>query len=247
MTFIKDFFNEMVAMIKPYCKYIKFSFVFILFFISSIFQLIPIMLLNIDINSISNTAKYLLNLFSEGMTLLILFLLYFKEIKKQFIKFKNYTKNKLFSVYNKAFIYWLIGVIIMIISNFLIRKLGGAAAQNDTNVINRLESAPFIFSISVLFIKPIIEELVFRLAFKDIFRKKWLFILLSGIIFGSIHVVISSVDLVQLLYLIPYCSLGIAFSYIYYDSDNIYVPISMHILHNTLIFVTSFLMAGVCL
>lgn len=247
MDFIKDFFNEMISMFKPYYKYIRFFLVIILFFLSSIFQVIPITIFNIDINNMSNNTQALLLLFSNCMTLIVIGLLYFKDIKKDFMKFKKYKKDKVALIFDNSFRYWLIGLIVMIVSTFIIEKLGIAMSQNDATVRTGLEASPIIYGISVLIVVPIIEELVFRLSFKDIFKKKWLFVLVSGLIFGSLHVIFSISDVYQLLYLIPYCSLGISFAYLYYEADNIYLPISFHILHNTITAMTTFLLAGVCL
>jgi membrane protease YdiL (CAAX protease family) len=244
MEFIKDFFNELFSMFKPYYKYIRFFLVFILFFLSSLFQLIPISLFNIDINNASTLTRSLLLLFSEGITLIIIIVLYYKDIKKDILKFKKYKKDKLSIIYDHSFRYWLVGLIIMFVSNFIISKLGIGSASNDVKVINNLAASPLIFGSMTLIIKPIIEELIFRLSFKNVIKNKWLFIIISGVIFGAIHVVFSVNDIYQLLYLIPYCSLGIAFSYMYYESDNILVPISFHILHNTITAITTFLLAG---
>ena len=240
MSFINDFWNEFVLMFKPYYKYIRFFIVFFLFFASSIFQLIPISILKLDINNINDNIQCYLTLFSISITLLIVCILYFKELKKSF----TCLKNKINSKFYKALKYWLIGLIIMIGSNILIKNLGIGEASNDTRVINNLLSNPVVYGIITIFLTPILEELVFRLSFKDIFKYKWLFILFSGIIFGSIHVFSSLTDIYQLLYLIPYCSLGIAFSYMYYDTDNIFIPISFHILHNILVTISTFLLAG---
>ena len=238
MNFVKDFCNEFVLMFKPYYKYIRFFIVFILFFTSSIFQLIPISIWKLDIYNINDNVQCYLTLFSISITLLMVGIFYFKELKNSFCNLKNKINSKFY----KALKYWLIGLVIMIGSNILIRTLGIGEASNDTKVINNLISNPIIYGIITIFLTPILEELVFRLSFKDIFKYKWLFILFSGIIFGSIHVFSSLTDIYQLLYLIPYCSLGIAFSYMYYDTDNILIPISFHILHNILVTITTFIL-----
>jgi len=240
MSFIKDFCHEFVLMFKPYYKYIRFFIVFFLFFTSSIFQLIPISIFKLDINNINDKINSYLTLFSVCVTLLLVCIFYFKELKKSF---KN-LNNKISSNFFKGFKYWLIGLFIMIASNILIKSFGFGDASNDIRVINNLKTNPIIYGSITLLLTPILEELVFRLSFKDIFKYKWLFILFSGIIFGSIHVFSSLTDIYQLFYLIPYCSLGIAFSYMYYDTDNIFIPISFHILHNILVTISIFLLAG---
>ena len=87
--------------------------------------------------------------------------------------------------------------------------------------------------IAVGILAPIIEELTFRKAFREVFTNKTLFVLASGLIFGGLHVILSLNSLWDLFYIIPYSSLGIAFGYMYQKTDNIYTSIIMHIFHNT--------------
>lgn len=82
---------------------------------------------------------------------------------------------------------------------------------------------------------PFIEELIFRKAFKDAIKSKWLFVLTSGIVFGCLHVVGSISSLYEILYIIPYSSLGIAFALAYHETDNIFSSIFLHFLHNTIV------------
>ena len=113
----------------------------------------------------------------------------------------------------------------MIASNFIISKLGIGSSNNDNTVKSLLMASPFLAGLSTIVIAPLAEELVFRLGFKDIIPKKWPFIIVSGLIFGSLHVVFSLSNTYELLYLIPYCSLGISFGFIYETSNNIYISL----------------------
>lgn len=245
--FLKDTYDDIKKTIKPIYKYLRFFILIILFFTSSIFKLIPIALFNLDVNNLSGTTQCLLTLFSNSVMVIILILLYYKELKKHFTNLKKMKKKKLVINFDTAFRYWLIGLAIMVISNFIIGKLGIGTSSNDASVISMLEASPIIAGLSVIFLAPFIEEIVFRMGFKDVISNKWAFILTSGIIFGGIHVVGSVNYIYELLYLIPYCSLGISFASIYEDSDNIFISFLIHLLHNALTAFTSFLLAGVIL
>lgn len=245
ITFFNDFFNETIEYFISISKYIKFVFVIILFFISPIFQFIPIYLFNIDMNNVSDLTTIYLSLFSNLVFLIIIVLIYHKKLKEQFLKLKNMKKNKLINILDTSFRYWLIGLVIMIGTNLIINKMGINIPNNDAFIRKTLKIAPIISSISVIFISPLIEEIVFRLSFREIIKNKWLFILVSGFIFGSIHVITSITKTYELLYLIPYCSLGVAFSFIYEYSDNVYISYLLHLTHNTLTALTVFLLAGV--
>ena len=83
-------------------------------------------------------------------------------------------------------------------------------------------------------VAPILEELIFRLSLYKIFKKySYLFIFISGIVFGSMHVIGNISNIIDILYIIPYSIPGCIFAYTLVKSDNIFVPISLHFIHNT--------------
>lgn len=215
--------------IRKYKYIINLVIVLALFFYSSIFQLIPIKLFNIDIDNISIKTDALLTLFSNVLLALLLFLIYFKDLKRYFIDFKN----NLMKYMDDGFKIWFIGLMIMGISNLVINTfMTEKIANNESAVRSLIEASPIATFIITAFLAPFIEEIIFRKAFKDIFKEKWLFILTSGIVFGSLHVVGSITTLYDFLYLVPYCSLGIAFAYMYHKTNNLMVNITMHTIHN---------------
>jgi membrane protease YdiL (CAAX protease family) len=79
------------------------------------------------------------------------------------------------------------------------------------------------------------EELVFRQGFRNIFGRNIVFILFSGIVFGGMHVIGNINTMADLLYLIPYSALGISFAYMLYKTDNIFVSMGFHFMHNGLL------------
>jgi len=203
---------------------LKTLFLFILFFsISSI----PIELFNIDITKLSDLQIVLYSLGCDLVFLLIIVLNYYKTLKNDFKPFfKNFLKN-----FEEAFKYYFLGLIIMITSNLIITLiLGGGVGDNEEAVRSLIDVAPLIMFFEVSFYAPFAEELLFRKSIRDCINNKWLYILVSGFIFGALHV--TGGTLFDLLYLIPYCSLGFTFAYIYTKSDNIYSTISIHAMHN---------------
>lgn len=136
IEFFKDMINDIKKRLKPIYKYLRFFILIVLFFISSIFKLIPIYILDLDINNLSSNTQAWLTLFSNSVLVILSILLYFKDIKKHFINLKKMKKKKLIITFDSAFRYWLIGLAIMIVSNFIIGKLGVGSSSNDTSVIN---------------------------------------------------------------------------------------------------------------
>lgn len=197
-----------------------------LFFFSSI----VFSLFNIDINTLDNNKKYLLLFITDIMFLIILFLIYKKTLIDNFKSFfSNFLDNLEIS-----FKYWLIGFMIMIISNLIITiVLKEGIAENEENIRLLINEIPLYMIFSVVLYAPFTEELIFRKSFKDAISNKYLYILISGITFGGLHVISYIKSPIDLLYLIPYCALGISFAYTYYKTDNIFSTISMHLIHNT--------------
>lgn len=217
---------------------IKLIILFLLFYFSKIFQYIPIIIFNMNIKTLTPEVKILLNLFSHLFLLVILLIIYRKDLK---VYFKRMKKN-IFKTLDNSLKYYLLGILGMIITNLLIAFLfKESGADNERLVQNMITSSPYIMLITAGIIGPIIEELIFRKAFMDAFKSKWLFILLSGLIFGAMHVIGTSSNLSGYLYLIPYASLGLSFAYMDYEENNVLPSIIMHIIHNSLLVMISIL------
>ena len=227
---------------KNIIKYIKFFVALSLFFFGSLIKYIPIFIFNIDTNNISNLTSISLTTFSNLVCFTILVLMYRKSI----ITGIKDLKTKKFKPLETGFNYWFIGLMAMVISNTLISLINnGTTSTNEDSIITMLESFPVLTTISIAIISPCIEELVFRKSFREIFKKKLVYLFTSGVIFGALHVLLSPINsFVDYLYLIPYCSMGIAFAYMYYKTDNITVPLTMHIAHNTLNVISTLLLSG---
>ena len=212
--------------------------IFILFYFSSYIQLIPILLFNMDITSITGAQNVMLSAFSNVVLLLILLLIFRKDTKKEWKIFKdNFLEN-----IDIGIKYWLIGLGIMMVSNIFINvflQLGQAA--NEQAVQSMITSLPWLMLINAGFIAPCTEEIVFRKGFKKAFPNKYAFIILSALVFGSLHVITSMTSPIELLYIIPYGALGAAFAYMYQKTNTIFTSISMHMFHNTALILLSIL------
>lgn len=206
---------------------IKCVFLFMLFLTISA---IPVLIFRIDINKFNDLDKVIYSLSCSLLFLSIIMLCYKKTLIKDFKPyFKNFGKN-----FEYSFKYYLIGVGIMIISNLIITLLfQGDLSTNETLVRSYINASPFLMAIDISFYAPLAEELLFRKTIRDVIKNKWLYIFISGFIFGGIHV-LGTEGLLGLLYLIPYCSLGFTFAYIYTKTDNIYSSIMLHFMHNTI-------------
>lgn len=179
--------------------------------------------------SLSEEISVILSIIIEILTLAVILLIFNKRIKENYVDLKKNHKK----YFSKYFKFYLIGLAVMYISNaILIFGLNGGLAGNEESIRSILLVHPIYVYISAVLIAPSVEELVFRGAIKNIIPNSILYILCSGLIFGVMHLVGNITSIIDLLYIIPYSSLGIAFAYIYSKTDNIFVTMMLHTMHN---------------
>ena len=148
-----------------------------------------------------------------------------KEIKKQ--PFKNFLKYILIFIFANAIVF-LINMVILSVTNNI--------ATNEFAAQANIRLTPLTSFITTCILVPFYEEILLRLNFRNCFKRKWTFILFTGIFFGSLHV-LNAQTIKELLYLIPYSILGVSLSYIYRDSENIFNSIIIHFLNNIISFI----------
>lgn len=118
-------------------------------------------------------------------------------------------------------------------------------ANNEVLVQEMLNLAPILSFISASILAPFIEEMLFRKSLGDIFKNKKIMVIMSGLIFGLLHVIFSIQTPWDLLYTIPYGLLGASFAFMLYKEDNIFIPITFHMLHNGILTLISIIFIGI--
>ena len=208
-----------------------FGSLFFLFLFNDLFYLVPFTLLGIDYNSLNINLQTLCSIFSSTVLITILFFIYKDYLKEKFLDFKKKENfNKYFDLGLKA---WFIGLIGMSVCNLLIGSLTPVPeANNEVLVQDMLRQSPYLTFISAAFLAPILEEMLFRKSLSDIFKNKKVMVIASALIFGLLHVIFSLKTPWDLLYTIPYGFLGGAFAYTMYKEDNVFIPITFHMIHN---------------
>ena len=201
------------------------------YFLLLIFSPFIIKLLPISIETLRKPNNELL--FNIGYELFMLIIVFF-ILKDTIINdFKIFTKyiTKFLKGYIK---YWFIALGLMMVSNVFIQLFTKGIAQNEEAVRGLIKVNPILSVLLASVLAPLLEEFVFRLSlYKILSKRKWLFILLSGLLFGSMHVLPTAKIWTDYLFLIPYSIPGCVFAYTLYKSKNIFVPISLHFIHNT--------------
>ena len=143
------------------------------------------------------------------------------------------TANKNFKDYfSTSFKYYFIGLIIMYVSNLLISFFFSEAnANNETAVRNLMDMYPLYMLFSVAIYAPFVEEIIFRknifdcvISFRESKFTRYLYALISGLIFASLHVLGMTNSYLDYLW--------IAFALLYNKTGNIFCSITMHAMHN---------------
>ena len=174
---------------------------------------------------------------AEIIIFLILFSIFRKKIVEDFKKLKTDLRKNL----NIGFKYYFVGFLVMIASNLLLTLIFGGMATNEEVNRQYLKMYPIYSIVAMVFVGPLVEEIVFRLGFRKSFDKWLPYCLFSGLFFGALHVYTAFAGMTflemlknwsQLLYIVPYSALGFAFAKAYYESDNIWTTMIIHVLHN---------------
>ena len=151
-------------------------------------------------------------------------------------EFKTFSKNKK-KYFRNMLPYYLIGLSLMILTNYIITLLinDGAIAPNEEANRELLLNYKTYAIINSIIVAPIIEEILFRFNFRNIYKNKNKYIIFTGLLFGLFHIIINLSSIKLALYIIPYSLLGMALAKIYKECDNnIWANIFTHMFHNTL-------------
>lgn len=101
-----------------------------------------------------------------------------------------------------------------------------------------LYNSPILSLISISIIAPISEELIFRKSLQPIIKNKWVYVIVSGLLFGGAHLLTNilsgTLRVVDLVYILPYASLGSAFALMDNETKTTFSSIIIHAIHNTL-------------
>lgn len=227
--YFKNWFKKNNKFLITILLYILYQSNFIIAFISSF---------GINFSKIPKIPRIFCFFLSDLTYVIILILIFKKEIKKGIKDIKeNFTSRAILSLNC-----WILGCLLMTISSVVISFiLKQNISTNEALVRQSIKIAPLYMLFTCSIVAPIFEELVFRRSLYGLIKFKWLFILISGFGFGLLHVLGSYNNPLDFLYIIPYGSMGCAFAYLLTKTNNIVLPIVIHMLHNTVLVISQIL------
>ncbi len=231
-------------------KRIKYIIIFALYFIFMFTNIIgyplgKIMIEIIDMLDLEVEQQQFYAMFNFiffAILTLIFILMLRRDLKDDLIKTKdNVLTHEDGNVENMNFfiqvlltysIYMLVSIIVAII--FTILPITQESSQNQDSIVEITTGGSSIsisMILTVVFLGPFVEEIVFRLTIFKVIPHIIPAILLSSLIFAGIHIDFGSEPIYLILTYLP---AGVALSLSYYYTKNIFVPIATHMGMNAL-------------
>ncbi|MGE6260587.1 CPBP family intramembrane glutamic endopeptidase [Heyndrickxia sporothermodurans] len=108
-------------------------------------------------------------------------------------------------------------------------------SENTQRIVSLIETFPIVVIVSSI-IGPILEEIVFRKVVFGTLHKYLSFFpsaLISSIIFGLAHM--------EFVHILLYTAMGFTFAFLYKKTNRMLVPISAHVMMNTLVVIAQIL------
>ena len=209
------------------------------FLVFVLYLLIP-MIIGMFLPSLNNSNLLsVLVRFIIDVGVLALFIYLFKDDFKEYNKGLVKNPNKVIGV---GLLFALFAFIAMPICNIILHVLNVSASDTNNDTINTLYGViPLYMMFQTLIYSPIVEGITFRKVFKDAINNKWLFIIISGFVFGLYHIIYNMTSLSQILLMLPYFVVGMLYAGAYSKTDNIYSAFIATFVYNLAVFVINLL------
>lgn len=199
-------------------------------YVKSVFVMVLFMVLTFVLPEL-NFWKKVPVIVTYVIMFLTVIILYYKEIKENFMIFiKN---KKVYISYILKTYLSMIGIMIIVSVPIILLKKG-TVSPNQVAINNMFNKVPLFTLLLTTLYAPFVEESVFRMSFSKLFKTKWLFIIISGLFFGSLHVIGQLSSVSDLLYIFQYTAMGCFLAKAYIDSNNLFVSWGIHFTQNFL-------------
>lgn len=172
-------------------------------------------------------------LIGDAVLIIIIILLYLKDlIEEAKIYFRSFKSN-----FKYSFKIYILGFMGMVFFNLIIITFLKDISANETQVRELLYKNPIPTMINIVLLAPILEELIFRKSLAPILKNRWVYVIISGLLFGSAHIAINFLQgtfvMTDLAYIFPYMALGSSFALMDYNRNTTFCSIFIHALHNS--------------
>lgn len=175
------------------------------------------------------------NFISMILAYAVMFLFMIFVFRKQLVHdvkiFKEYFKEYSSLVLKS----WGKALVLIVIASLIISIVTGVEKANNQAILqDSFNNSPILIALLAVIYAPITEELMFRGVIRKFIKNDKLFIIISGVLFGLMHVIDDSKTLAEFSYVIVYSILGITLSSLYAKTNNICTNIFMHFIQNSI-------------
>ncbi|NLL02310.1 MAG: CPBP family intramembrane metalloprotease [Mollicutes bacterium] len=220
---------------KKVYNLIKLIILLVIFFnIGKIFSCFFVKL-GFDLNTFSYKDTAFADTLIELCLTIIVIIFYYRKFIIDWDAFKKNLKLNWQECLKNFILLFIVKIGASILTSIICLIIGIEFAESDNQKIVELliHNAPIMMLISSVILAPIVEEGIFRLGFKKVINNKKIFIIVSGLVFGLMHVFPVETSLaLAVVQSIIYVSLGITLAYMYKRKNNIYFVIIPHALNN---------------
>lgn len=190
---------------------------------------------DISLFSFKDTA-YADTLIELCLTIIVI-IFYYRKFIVDWDEFKKSSKKNWKECIINFGLLFIVKIAASVITSVICLLFGIEFAESNNQMIIELliHNATLMMLISSVILAPIVEEGIFRLGFKKVIDNKKVYILISGLIFGLMHVFPTDLGIaLAIAQSIVYVALGLTLAYIYERKNNIYFVIVPHALNNLL-------------
>ena len=168
------------------------------------------------------------------------FFLFKDRLIQQWNEIRKTKRKFFFEVLKGWLLLFIMTILFALLSEILKQVLGlSGQGQNEASIQSAFKEQPLLIAVFACVIGPVVEEVFFRQILLKYLRKclsSWLSIFIVGLAFALTHM--HSLVLSEWINAIYYLGGGLAFSIIYVkEKENIYYPLIVHMIVNSLSFV----------
>ena len=182
---------------------------------------------------ISDIAQ--INVYYYAISVLVVLAVFFPYLRANFDPLVERFLHCLLSFFMALGIYYIGNVVV----NLIVLGISTQTGNPNDQMVMDLAIDNNAFRAAVIFMGPIVEEVLFRGALFGGVRRKsrvWAYVL-SVLMFALCHVwqyAIVAADWTVLIYVLQYLPAAFALAWVYERSNSIWVPIGMHMLRNAM-------------
>ena len=168
------------------------------------------------------------SIFSDILLILIALMLYKDDKKRDFVELKNNFKAYIKYVFKK----WVVMLGVALIIGLIIMIIFGNINESVNQEL--LKGLPLLYVLpSAIIMAPIVEETIFRIILRKIIKNDLIFIIVSALLFGLLHVTKEEGIINIIRQSLPYISMGAFLAHSYVKTNNSFISMMLHAFQNT--------------